>query len=801
MLQYKNIHTNSGFESLYSTKDVMVQSDINSYIEQLSAISSLENQNVYAYLYDGRYGIYFKRKNQNITALFDVNNQFQEYDNSYCIDVVLDERMIVVDNLQSTIYDKEVKPIRPFAILINDGLLPHAIKVLDAILQNKRVAIVGDNVDSLKKIIKYVLYLLPSTYANKVGFVINCEYIPNLSSQIFDHVKIFGLTEECDFFAVDEVVKLHEEVNEENKTAYAKYLAMNNLSCNLMLSESKKMANLFSKNTYDDKSARVMLSYPLFERNQNLENALVVLEAFSSLENKVDSSQFKKVVDYLTSTKNYTKDIENKVNLIIKKNPHLSSFELSLKEQSVTSKLVTISKLTKVEIEEIVSYFVNDNVHFTEEQRNILIEQKCSNTYEILFNVVMKSTDECKCGIIMDFLSVDRTYDLKIENIRFDEFILNKIFSLPKQYISSLLARFLYSTVLNRFKEKGYSKQRKAETITKFMAFKKDIKDVEILLDTYVTIKSLIEKYLPQDVIDYHDFELFTSEQLSEIIRLNRRTRQTLEKDYYDILNFVNNFECRAYPDLQNKVVDIILGKDIDGSPYYKKLINVHNLSAFEGFFKSTNIEMSEDVLNFITSLKTEKETSEVLEYYRIDFVYNTYITAAKVVREKIANRLGVPLDKNMDEAIKNIIEARGDKALYQKRKEAIDVIIDLVKKDDEIRLGGKNLSTSHILVIFILSILATIIALALFASPSILRASLLKIDFLETFYAEYNLATPVVMLYSFAFVNIKYFINLSKTRGYTKQARTVTILDWLIYVMIPIFVYALAHILIYLLG
>ena len=59
MLQYKNIHTSSGFESLYSTKDVMVQRDIDSYIEQLSVISSQTNQNVYAYLYDGSYGVYF----------------------------------------------------------------------------------------------------------------------------------------------------------------------------------------------------------------------------------------------------------------------------------------------------------------------------------------------------------------------------------------------------------------------------------------------------------------------------------------------------------------------------------------------------------------------------------------------------------------------------------------------------------------------------------------------------------------------------------------------------------------------
>ena len=293
-------------------------------------------------------------------------------------------------------------------------------------------------------------------------------------------------------------------------------------------------------------------------------------------------------------------------------------------------------------------------------------------------------------------------------------------------------------------------------------------------------------------------FELFDDEQLSLLVKVNRKNE---EKEYYDLLSFVTESDCGLYTRFQKIIINNILGQDFEGKNYYEKYINVNNLNEFKRFFTYTNTEISGLIATFIKGLEVETDAADLLAPYRLDFVYNTYITAAISVREKIANRLGVAIDTKMDEAIKAIIfneNGKNDILKRAKQKDAIDSIISMVKKDDEIRIDGKLLSSKYTLLAIFVGFIFTLIGLLFFLSPIITKTIMLRKDFFEVFFSLYNQLTPLIMLYSFIFFVIGYLINVKKARGYVGQAIWLTIKKWFIYVLLPIILYALTYILIY---
>ena len=763
MLQYKSIHKDSGYVSLYSTNDEEIRYEINSFIEALRMLSSRPNEVVYAYINDPKQSIYYKESNTMIAALFDRKNELS-ISGVYPSEVLLNEMALVLDNSDAQLQDKTVRPI-PFSL---PNLLPNDLSyiplVVDRLLLGEKIAVIGRNIDHAKNFIKFVLYLFPVSFAKKVGFVINPSIMPNLFEMVFSSVKLIGVTDQyLNFDDVNLVVNLLQPAEEYTCVSeYAKILDFNKTSTMQLHRKSKELHGLFDQNgDFDFTRASKNLAPIIFEMDKTEENATKLIEIFTTME-KVSMSLFSPVVQFVIENELYSGSVAANIDKIIASNEELEAYAIIFKEKAINNYISNVKTLSRDLLDEVVSYFSLDEVELTDEAKALFLNQKNEqNTYNILFDLFAKTTNEAKRNFLVEFLDVDRNYDIKIYGNSINEFTIVKIFKYDEENAINLSAAFLYSTVLLENYDKNYSKIRRNDFVKKFLLRKDKISDLSFIFKLYKRIKDLIEINLPEEILDYHDFQLFDDNQLKDLIKFDRKSE---EKQYFDLLQFTSEFDCSIYSKLQGKMLELVLTKDSSGVEYYKKYVNVYNLELFRKFFENNNTIIPDDVSKFIVALEQEKNTSEDLEEYRLDFIYRTYITSEVTIRRKIARKLNVAEDKHMDENIKKFIyceEGKANPENIKRQKNTIDTIIDHVKRDDSITLTGKTSLFGRFFCLIIFACFFASVSFALFNVPTIVRSILLEISLIDSFKGISSFLTPYALLYAFVAFVISYFVSI----------------------------------------
>lgn len=800
MLHYKYIHKNDGYEHKFSTNDEDIQFEIKSYIEGLRFISSKQNEPVYAYICDEKQSIYYKESNTIITALFDTNKELDKLTNAYSQELLFNESLMIIDNSQSDITDK---PARPLSFSL-PNLMPNDLKyvpaIVDNILSGQRVAIVGRNVDHIKNFVKFVLYLFPTSFSNKIGYIVNPQVIPNVYEYVFNSVKIVALTDPNqnfdEFNLVVNLAKPFEDVY--SLGDYAKCLSFNSNNIMNLYRKSKELHSLFDSNGFNNLKASKLLAPFIFEVEKTKDTAERLLEALCDY-NSVDIRLFNGVAEFVLENDLYEGSIATNVDLIISKNHQLEDYAILFKEKLILGYVQNVRLLSDKEIDEVIQYFADENIIIGDEVKALLENQKDEpKLYQILFEISNRVADEDKRSYIAEVLSVDRTYNLKINNRNFNEYIMDKIYGYEYCYQVELFSRFIYSTILGDNIEKNYSRIRKNDFIKKFLGQRKEVSDVRLIFHVYKRIKEILESNNPEAFIEYHDYELFTDEQLDSIVKISAKNEANA---YFESVKFISEFDGSFYAKLQRKYIELVLGKDSKEIPYYKKYINVHNLNIFEDFFTINNEEKPKDIEVFIKGLQDEKETSEVLETYRLDFIYNMYLSSPLMIRQKIEKKIGIQEGTKPKEKVKEIVyneEGRNDSKKLSLQKSAIDTIINYSRSDDAITSSGQSTSLLRTLLVVAIAALVALIGLVILSAPAIMKVAMLNKDFFDAFFQTGNIFLPYAFFLIFILFLVEYKINIKKTRGNLAQAIFRAILYTALLSYIPCLFYSVGYIVVY---
>lgn len=801
MISYKYFHLDRGYGTTYSTEDIELIEGFKYHVDKLRNITAKPGETAYIYLKNSYFSVYFKSLDSNCAALFDINDELATTSpDAITPEVFFNDKYLKITNSSAPATDVVIKGLKTPTPAIGGGALLYVPKVLDCILSNGKIAIIGSSTQ-IQTFIKLVIYLLPRNYSKNIGYIVNASSMPEVYADYLEGVQLFAFTNPyVNLDDMDLVVNLNESAGKFSyQTGYGKVLSHSAATSGALQQACQELEVLFTPDAKYSKDLEVQLLSPkLFELDKTVENAENLLKHLSNV-GKVNCNQFHEVCQFVIKNKLYSGQIAFYIDKIISKNSEFESMKLLFKETTIVNNLKNIKSLNQASLNDIISFYLLEETEITEEAKTALLNNKYeANTFSLLLELLAKSKDEVKRNLILEFLQVERTYDVKIAGTPFNDYIINKIYSYKDSAYLELASRFLYSTVLKENVDKAYAKTRKSAFLKKFINNKASIDNVKVIFDIYKRIKELIEVNKFEEILDYHEITLFTDEQLAELIAFNPRKE---ESDYFNLIKFASEYDLSHYPKFQTKIISAVLAKDRQEVYLYKKYVNVHTVDSFIEFFNNSNVTPPSDVSEFIENLRTERQTSVVLEIYRLDFIYNTYLSIDTATRKKIARKLAVSNLSKMDEGVKAIIyneNGQGNAVSAKTQKEAIDYIIDLAKKDDSINVEGKKPIFGSLFLFSLLALFITGLNFLVFNLPTIIKHIMFDKGVLDIYFSSNNMYAPFALAYAFLAFFIIYLVSVKKTRRNIGQAYGLTLLNTLYFITLPFLAYAASYMLIY---
>ncbi len=807
MIKYKYIHKDSGYESLISTNDTNKSFQINRLMENIQGnIASKSGEKIYAYFYNENEVIYYKEKNTLVNALIDENNEIKNiFPTAYPSEIIFNELLLPIDNLP--LNSSPIKPAQMNIpnILVND--LQYVPLMVDALLDNKKIVLIANNVEQLKNFIMFVLYLFPVNFSRKIGYIVNLAYLPNnLYHKTFESVNIFGFTEDNEIDSVDLVINLKQPYHQEIELSpFAKVLDYDKMNLLQLQRKSKELYSLFDENgNYISSKSKNVLIPLIFEREKTVVNADKLLDVLLESNENINLSIFNNLANFILNNNFYTGSLMKKIDTLIEKKEELKQFEIRFKEKKIKSYLEDLNKTTPKELQEIVNFITNDNVMIDDEIKTALNRQRTNPfTYDLIFEMAVNSNDIDKQIYCAEFIRYDRIYNLNINSQSFEEFFTNKIKKLNSQNdILNISKIYLYSTIKYDKENIFQAQNRKKQFIDtlRHMSLEKNFK-MDLIFELYENINELIKRDIPDRISDYFDFELFPNETLNLIIKLYKSDEK---KEYLKLIDYVLLNKNRTYGAFYHQLLDFILiGKTVfNPDKYlYEKYINVYNYEKFIKVLELAGTLNQQEYQNFISALEKEENISKNLAPYRLNYIFSCYSNSSVIVKKKIAKELKLEYDENVDETIKKYVYndlEKEDTTKIDLQKQTIDTIIDYVEVNDTIISKKNENSSKKALEICLISLCFAIITFLLFNIPTFLKMFLINKNFLTIFFEYNNIITPYIFCYGFIFFLIAYAINIKKTRGNMLQAVERTVIKWLLFVIIPVLMYVITYLFVY---
>ena len=456
MIQYKYIHLDNGYKTLLNTSDDNTVFEVSNLIDELRrSIKSKDRQDVYCYIYNEDKSIYYKENNSIVAAFIDCEKELKNrYKDKYPSDLLFDNSLIKIDNSNAPFQEKNLQLIRKNNCLVVPQRLKSITKFVDTLLDpTKRIAVVGNDVNAIRDYIVFALYLFPTSFARKVGYIVNVDYIPfNLNDDIFASVRIFGLTDaNKDFFDMDLVINLNEEFREEELSSlYAKILNYDKNNQMVLEARSRELKDVFDEEgNYNSKLGEKILKEKIFEKEPTKDNFNELLNMSSQSQEKVSLKRFRLLFDYMLRNNVYDESTIQKISTIIQKNPEFNPYAIRLKERKILNYFDRFNDLTNLQLDEIADYLSNDTVELTAELEDLLNSLKENpKVYKIIFKIGVSSSFY-KRMFVTNYLDYSMTYNIDLNNLPFDEYIANKIFQYgDTEEFKKLSLLYLYSILI-----------------------------------------------------------------------------------------------------------------------------------------------------------------------------------------------------------------------------------------------------------------------------------------------------------------------------------------------------------------
>lgn len=807
MIKYKYIHKDSGYESLLSIDDPNKSFQINRLMESIQGnVISKNSEKIYAYFYYENNAIYYKESNSLVNALIDDQNELKNnFPQAYPSEIIFNELLLPIDN--SPINSLPVRPgiINIPNLLITD--LQYVPLVVDSILNNKKIALIGNNVEHLKNFIKFVLYLFPVNFARKIGYVVNLAYLPhNLYQEIFENVKIFGLTENVGTEMIDVVIDLKKPCQQTTiLSPFAKVLDYEKMNLLQLQRKSKELYPLFDENgNYIESKSKILLTPLIFEREKTAVNADKVLDVLLESTEEVNINVFNSLTTFIINNNLYTGSLMQKIDTLINQKPELNIFAIRFKEKKVKTYLEDLNDVTKEQLQEIITYLSDQNVNISDEIMANLNRQRTNpHIYDIIFGITINTNNPKKQIYCAEYIRFDRIYNLNINSLSFDEFFTNKIKNLnTKDEIKNISLVYLYSTI-KYYNENIYQatnrKNQFIETL-KQIKINRNLK-YDLIFEIYDSINYLIEEDIPEQISDYFDFEFLSKEQINNFIKISKSDEKN---EYVELIDYIITNKKQTYQVFYRQLLDIILiGKSsVEPNKFlYQKYINVYNYDKFIKVLELAGITNQQEYQTFLSSLQKEENISKNLAPYRLDYIYSCYNNSALTIKKRIAKKLHLTYNKDIDEIIRQYVYNDIDKENQTKialQKQTIDTITDYVEVNDTIVSINSGNHYKKLFGTCLLALIFSILALLIFNLPVFIKTFLINKNIITIFFEYNNIVTPYVIFYSFIFYLIVYAINIKKTRGNNLQAIGRTIIKWLLFVVIPVLMYVITYLVVY---
>lgn len=833
MIQFKHYHDpNSGYADAFSKE---CTSEDKRIFQTLSAFKRLkEKETCFTYLpvdkkaylmqatKDGIYE-YFHGLSQNISDFKDT--RVAEY-----IDQLEREHKINVG--ADGVLPEGKLPLRckEFGLSIARGLKPVFAEVIDALVYgNKPVVLVGSDIPSLIKYVKVTLCLLPTSYANTIGFSVCPADLPSFfasgSGNPVDKIRLVATDKKVSSGESRTVINVDEySLTDKKLGIYAE--AIKNASDMLTSGAGERLNHLVRSvcpsfkddGTVDADQLEIAISMYNFDSDRNAESASALLKALPNDRTSV-ITKFT-VVDAIEELLKKEALTEEEEGLIAsaRKNPEVNEIVKDVFGRYAYGKLVSGQRISDIYTEDALAFISSLGDEEINEESETFAPAFAARRNASMVSLLAGAYDRTKklafLKILSSYTDILKTYNYAQQDGEdFDSAILSVASKYPETESDIMGALILSCYSFDVISANGGKAKTKQRIATLKNLVDKKHSDVKEKMAYILALKTSLENVsdsLGSEVRGPDDFEFLPSDYIKNLVN---------KTDFSTLLGIVNDtdIDFSTYAELQIAILE-----KLSSINEVKENVTVDsNIAEYELFLENYEREIEsrnidggiESIKAHLDGIKDSLDLQRSMLDYRCKFVVGEYDTIPLSEKQKIARDANNSIsgDKNYEikTASKGQPEKDDIKEVFRKKdasnesfneKQKIAELISKVLR--ELGPGGagktSTLNSTYFLYSYLWGVLFVVASAILIEFIPVLSAVLLGTSIVGRIVEFTKFYHIIALIYVGGLNMIGYFVRWTKSNHDRKGSLKKACLSTVLYGVLPIFLYVIAYIVTY---